>query len=194
MIGSLAELVSMPGMPSEPTLRKLIAENEDFPVLSRGKNGQAYEFDLVEAAKYVRRLRERDEEIARERAKQVRQLGLDLLGPDHVVAPEQVGMSPAERRALMEEEYAATKLAALRGELVRKATVEAAIVSVLSLIAKQGKSFSGRLSKRTDLTRDQINLIDKMMKDDLTALANKLEEMGKGVIDVASVATGDPVI
>lgn len=184
----------MPGMPSEPTIRKLIAEHEDFPVLARGKNGQAYEFDLAAAAQFILQIRVREETIARERAQQVRQLALDLLGADAVVAPEHVGMSPAERRAIMEEEIVATKLSELRGDLVRKATVEAAFVAVLSLVAKHGRTLTARLSKRTDLSREQINLIDKMVETDLSALANKFEEMGGGAIDVASIASEGPAV
>lgn len=120
MIGSLGELATMAGMPSEVTLRKMIAEHADFPIISRGKNGVSYEIDLAAAAAFVVGIRSKEEEIARSRAEEVRQLGFDLLGPDAAVREEQIGLTAAERKALLEEELAAIKVAERRGELVRK--------------------------------------------------------------------------
>lgn len=177
MIGSLGELASMPGMPSEPTLRKLIDEHPDFPIRSRGKNGVSYEIDLVEAATYVTGLRQAEEEKLRARSATIRQLGLDLLGGDSVAAVEGAALTPAERKALLEEELVAIKVAERRGELVRKASIEAALAAFMMRLQRKGESFSARLARRIELSRDQIAAIDAMMRQDLREQADELERL-----------------
>lgn len=185
MRGSLSELVAMPGMPSEPTLRKMIAEHSEFPVVSRGKNGVAYEFDLVEAANFVRLIRENEELAARARSEEIRQLGLELLGEQAAMDQQRVGLSPTERKVLIEEELLAIKLAKERGELVWKASVESAVGGVLSLLNQRMRSFSARLAKRMEITRDQIAVIDEMMDRDLNEMADRFEEFGRDARNVA---------
>lgn len=192
MIGSLSDLVMMAGMPSEPKLRKLINDHPDFPIISRGKNGVSYEFDLAAASAFVRDVRQREEQQARARSDEVRQFGLELLGEDAAATQASVGLSPSERKALLEEELIAIKVAERRGELIRKSGVEAAIIAVLSLVEQQRRSFAARLSKRTELSREQIALIDKMLESDGHALADKFEELGNEATDAASTASENP--
>lgn len=178
MRGSLGELAALPGMPSEPTLRKMIAENEDFPIISRGSNGVAYEFDLTQAALFIRGLREKEEAAARARADEVRQFGLELLGADAAsTSSGSVGLSPAERKAMLEEELIAIKVAERRGELVRKSSVELAVSTALVKLQQQGKSFSARLAKRADVPRPVLVVIDQMIEADQIAFADMLARM-----------------
>lgn len=53
-IGTLAALAKLPDMPSEPSLRRFVAAQPDFPVERRGRYGIAYAFDLEAAAAFVR--------------------------------------------------------------------------------------------------------------------------------------------
>lgn len=178
MIGSLQELVSLPGMPSEPTIRKLIDKHGDFPILKRGKNGDAYEFDLGAAAKFILGLREKEEEEARARAVEVRQFGLDLLGPDAAaLSADQVGLSAKERRDLLEEELVAIKLAKERRDLVRKTSVEAALAEFLVWLAQRQSTFSARLAKRADVPRDVLLAVDRLMEADRAEIAARMEKM-----------------
>lgn len=193
VIGSLADLVSMPGMPSEPTLRKMIADNPEFPVLARGRNGVAYEFNLAEAALFVRGLREREEQAARARAEEVRQFGLQLLGEDAAVEPERAGLSPSERKALLEEELVAIKVAERRGDLIRKASVEESLGQLLVWFQAQGKSFSSRLSRRHDVPRDLLAAIDALIEQDQRELADRMERIAEVGKDAAS-GPDDPAV
>lgn len=178
MIGSLAELVSLPGMPSEPTIRKLIDKHSDFPILKRGKNGDAYEFDLKVATEFILGLRAKEEEEARARAAEVQQFGFDLLGPDAVALDAgQVGLSAAERKALLEEELVAIKLAEKRGQLVRKASVEAALGTFLTWLGQRQDSFSRRLAKRVDVPREVLTAIDRLVEADRKEIAAQMEKM-----------------
>lgn len=177
MNGSLFDLTQMPGMPSETTLRKMLAEHSDFPVVARGKNGVAYEFDLAAAASFVRGLREKEQALARTRSEEVRQFGLELLGEDAAVASQAVGLSAAERRALLEEELVAIKVAERRGELIRKASVEEALAQLLVWFQQKGRSFTSRLAKRHDIPRDLHVAIDALIEQDQHELADRMERL-----------------
>lgn len=178
MICSLSEFVAMPGVPSEPTLRKLIDENPDFPVVSRGKNGQAYEIDAEAGLKWLKARREAEELARRERQDRLNQLSLDLLGDDAAVKPGNSGLSPREIGEALEAEVQAIKLAQLRGELVRKAEVEAALSQFMVALRQQFRTMPQRLGKRVEVRRDVLNALDVLIDGDLHLIADKLERMG----------------
>lgn len=127
MKGTLGEFASLPGTPSEPTLRDMIRDYPEFPILERGTNGRAYVIDFDEAFAFIKGLRDREAEAQRARADEVRQYGLAMFSGDTVADQQRIGLSSAERKALLEEELFAIKLAERRGELVRKAGVETEI-------------------------------------------------------------------
>lgn len=188
MLVQLGELAAVPGMPSEATLRKLVRENEDFPVVSRGKNGVAYEIDLERAIQWVREREEKALEADRARQTEVRQFALDLLGPDAASDQGREGLSALERKQLLEEELVAIKLAERKGELIRKASVESALASVIVKDAQRRGSFSARLAKRIDLPRDLIAAIDALQELDRKTFAEELEQLSE--IDDADAAPG----
>jgi len=187
LIGTLGELAAMPGMPSEPTLKKLLAEHDDFPVLKRGDRGVGYEFDLGASFQFVRDLQAREEEAARERASQVRQFALGLLGGQSLSTPTEVGLSAAERKAVLEEELFAIKVATQRGQLIDKASVEQALSAFLVKMDQQRRSFTGRLTKRAEFTREQLAAIEAVMTSDQLALAQDMERLA----DQANIATAE---
>lgn len=177
MIGTLGELAAMPGMPSEPTLRKLIDAHKDFPVVSRGKNGVGYEIDLTVAAQWIIALRQREADEARARSDEIRQLGLDLLGPD-AVAPPAEGLTASERKALIEEEFAATKLAVLRGDLVRRGEVEVAIGSFVNLVAEQSETLPQRLVRRCGaIPRETLAALEEILRADRSVVADRMADI-----------------
>ena len=193
MIGSLGELVALAGMPSEPTVRKMIADNADFPVVSRGKNGVAYEFDLAAAAAFVRSIREREEVVARARAEEVRQFGLDLLGPDAVAQP-QIGLTAVERRALLEEEMAAIRLAERRGDLVRRAEAEIATAELVVLVSDRLDSLPARLAKRTQVPRETLAVLEEIIRADKAGIADVMQERAVEAVNAVSTDPQDSVI
>ena len=193
MVVTLGQLASVSSMPSEPTLRKLIDENPDFPLLSRGRNGVAYEMDLAAAISFIKGLEAKKEEERRASADQVKQLGLALLGEDAASDLAQAALSATERKAMLEGELFAIRVGRERGELVRKASMEAAVGAVFQLLNSKMRSLPARLSKRMELSRKQIALIDQIVERDLTELADKFEEMGR-TGDGATDASGDPAV
>lgn len=192
-VASLGEFATIPGAPSEPTLRKLIAENADFPVAKVGKNGSSYEIPVVKALEWLRLKNERDAAAKREHAEAVRQVAMDFLGEDSASGVHEVGLSADDRLKLLQAEMAAAKLRILRGEYIRKSSVDAAFANVLVVHRRRGDSFAARLGKRVDLPREIIAQIDTLMKMDQEALAS---EMGKITEqpDVDDDAGADPAV
>lgn len=176
LTATLGEFAAIQGVPSEPTLRRLIKENPDFPAVP-GTNGVAY---LIDVAGAVAWLKERDaKRVAAERAhaEQVRQLGLELLGEDAAADVGQAGLSIDERKKLLEEEFYAIKVAEKRGELIRKADVEAAIADVIVADARNRANFMARLAKRVTLGREQIAAGQELMDHDRRQFAAALERL-----------------
>lgn len=176
MRGTLTELASIDGMPSEPTLRKMIVADPDFAgIIKRGSNGDAYEIDLRVAAEYVIGLEQRKRDAEIERQQQLAQLGLDLgLGK---AADQPAGMTIADRKALLEEEIVAVKLGKLRGEIIHKASVEAALSAFLIKLAQQMSTFGSRLAKRADVSRATQIEIDRLIEADQAALARWMRDL-----------------
>jgi len=184
---SLAEFAAIPGVPSQVTLRQLIKDNTDFPA-KPGTNGVAYEIDVAPAIAWLKARDEKRIAAEREHADLVRQFGLELLGEGAASDVEQAGLSAAERKALLEEEFYAIKVAEKRGDLIRKADIESAIADVLVTDARRRATFMARLGKRVDLTREQIAAGDALMDADRKAFATALEILTEQ--DDVDAATG----
>jgi len=183
VIGSLGDLAAVPGVPTEPTLRKLIRENADFPIVSIGKNGVAYEIDVEAAISWLKAHEEKRREAEAAQRNRVHQFALELLGDDAASNGEAAGLSASERKALLEEELVAIKVQERRGQLIRKASVEEAVASILLFDNRLRDTFSARLAKRIELPRDVIAAIDTMMDQDRRTLAAEMEKLG-GIADV----------
>lgn len=192
LFASLEEFARIPGVPSQPTLRQLIKDNPDFPA-TPGTNGRAYEIDVRAAIEWLKAREARRVAAERDHAEAVRQLGLELLGNDAAADVDQAGLSASERKALLEEEFYAIKVAEKRGELIRKAEIEAAISDVLVRDAQRRATFMGRLAKRVDLERGVIAAGEALMDADRRAFASALERLTEPTD--ADAATGaDPAI
>lgn len=178
LIASLGEFAAIPGVPSEPTLRRLIKDNPDFPALP-GTNGQAYEIDVAAGIAWLKARETKRVQGERDHAERVRQLGLELLGEGAAADVSQVGLSAEERRKLLEEEFYAIKVAEKRGELIRKADIEAAISDVLVADARRRSSFMTRLAKRVNLSREQLAAAEELIEFDRRQFAAAL----KGLVE-----------
>lgn len=187
LIASLGEFAAIPGVPSEPTLRRLIKENPDFPA-NPGTNGQAYEIDVAAGVAWLKAREAKRVQSERDHAERVRQLGLELLGEGAAADVSQVGLSADERRKLLEEEFYAIKVAEKRGELIRKIEIEAAISDVLVADAQRRASFMTRLAKRVNLTREQLAAAEELIDYDRRQFAAALKGLTEN--DDADAAGG----
>lgn len=192
LIATLAEFAAIPGVPSQVTLRQLIKDNPEFPA-KPGTNGVAYEIDVEDGIAWLKARDEKRIAAEREHAEAVRQLGMELLGDGAAANVSQPGASAAERKQFYEEEYLAIKVAEKRGELIRKAEIEAAISDVLVRDAQRRATFMARLGKRVDLTREVIAAGEALMDADRRAFASALERLTE--TSDADAATGaDPAV
>lgn len=178
MLASLSQLAAMPGMPSEPTLRKLIEENPDFPVVNRGKNGQAYEIDAAAALKWLADRREREEAERRVHQENLNQMALDFMGADAASIKGNEGLTPRQIAEALDAEVQAIKLSMLRGELVRKAEIEAALGSFVIAIRQTFRTLGQRLSKRVEMGREVLIALDDLVDSDLSQIADKAVRLG----------------
>lgn len=157
----LAELMDT----SANTLRRMIREHADFPVAARGSHGRPYAFDPVAVAEHLKR-HEAELETARvERQAELAQMRLDLFGGETIDEPA-LALSARDRAASLEVELRATNLAAARGELVRKAEVEAALASAMTRMRQDLLQVASEIARRFDLDRDK-----RLAVEDLVALA-----------------------
>ena len=175
VVGNLGDLADT-GLASEPTLRKWISEQPDQPwILKRGKNGDAYEIDIagaIEAWRENERIK-RDQQIAQ--AEQIKQISLDMGLVE--VGESDLALTAVERLALMNEEIARFKIEQIRGTYVRRDSAEAAFGDVLVKFRERMRAFSGRLSKKIDLDRSQIDALDNELRTELSFLAAWMEDM-----------------
>jgi hypothetical protein len=192
LLASLEEFARIPGVPSQPTLRQLIKDNPDFPA-TPGTNGRAYEIDVRAAVEWLKARDERRIAAERAHADAVRQLGLELLGSDAAADVDQAGLSANERKALLEEEFYAIKVAEKRGELIRKAEIEAVIADVLVRDAQRRATFMARLGKRVELTREQVAAGEALSDADRRAFASALERLTE-TTDADAATGADPAV
>lgn len=192
MRGNLADLAAT-GLASEPTLRSWIkAEPDQSWIIKRGSNGDAYELDLEGAIAAFKARQEAEAAAARDRAESLRQLGLDLGLGGSAEDLSAVGLSIAERRQLLEEEVVAIKLSKLRGELVPYASAIAAFGDVLARFRQARQTFTARLAKRADFTREQLAAIERQLESDDTKLAEMLGKAGEELkVGDGSTVDGD---
>lgn len=169
---TLEEFAALDGVPGRDVLRRMIKDNPDFPA-KPGSNGVAYEIDVELAIEWLRTRDDRRRVDEEERAAAARQLALDMLGSDAAANLDR-GSSASERKALLEEEFYAIKVAEKRGELIRKDSIEAAISNVLVVDARSRTSFMGRLAKRATLSREAIAAGEALMAHDMKQFAQAL--------------------
>lgn len=175
---TLEEFAAIEGVPGRDVLRRIIRDNADFPA-TPGSNGVAYQIDVAAAIEWLKGRDERRRAEEEERAASARQLALEMLGTD-AAADVDRGSSASERKALLEEEFYAIKVAEKRGELIRKDSIEAAISDVLVADAQRRASFITRLAKRVNLSREQLAAAEELIDLDRRQFAAALQALPLG--------------
>lgn len=164
---------------SEPTARKVITENPDFPLVERGDKGKGYQIPVPAGPDWWRAREAAIEAEKRARAEQVDQMAMGFLGESSELGRSPVaGLTPQEREAAIAAELAAIKLGQARGDLIRKADVEQALAEFCVLWSKRYADLAGRLSKRVEMSREQIAALEGLCRQDMHALADAMVRMG----------------
>ncbi len=79
---SITEFCRRPGMPSLPSLRKIIDHHPDFPVIERGHQGQRWKIDAEAAERFLLRLSEPLPMDVERRQRLALEMGLELIAFD----------------------------------------------------------------------------------------------------------------
>lgn len=179
MRGNLADLAKL-GIASEPTLAdwlKGLPPETEWIFKRATAKGDPWDIDLKAAIKAWQERKEQETLAARERTGMLNQFALEL-GLD--VRPEaDFEVSIAERKAMLEEEVLAIKLAEKRGELIRIRDVEAAAADALSKERQRTDALTARLALKLDLDRDQIAIVEKEVALCQHAFADDMEKLGQ---------------
>lgn len=163
---------------SLPTIDRWVAEG--MPILSKGRNGQSYEFQLSTCWRW--KLNRDDEQVKADEAAEraVQQMRLSLVGGS-VGSDEQRALSPKERAAILAEEYEWTRLAKARGEVVDFKRVTDLIEELLALVRDGVISLPDRLQR-------EANLSNRQVEHAVTACDDLLGEMvGKARAELAQL-------
>ena len=170
---SLIELQRVVGI-SDKTLRKLMTENADFPVLVRGAPGVEYQFAARDVKAWLDAHEAKLEAAKRERQEQLSQLSLDLLSGESA-GEAFAGLTPSEQKVALENEALAMKLSRERGQLVLARDVEAALERVITTLRQDLLSLPDRMFKMQKVDRDTRAAVLREIEAALDAAASRLE-------------------
>jgi hypothetical protein len=176
---SLAEFASILGV-SEPTVRKRLGDAAEGVVLSRGKNGEAYQIDARAGVAWWQTLAADAEAERQARIAKVQSLQLELLGDDTALGSHELeGLTPAEQAAQLDAELKAIRLGRERGELVRAADVEAALGAFMLKLHEQYSGLTDRLRRRAEIPEEVAATLDRLVQRDLNDLADAAARIGE---------------
>ena len=157
---------------SEPTIDRWIGEG--MPVLERGTNGKAYQFQLSHCYAW-RQLRETEQAAQDSQAENaVRQMRLALLGGD--VGDSERALNPRERQAIYAAEVEWQKLARMRGEVIPAAEVTDLLQQVFSLVRAAINAMPDRLARDAGLTAAQVDQAEAVGDDILADMQSALSQ------------------
>lgn len=175
--GYLVNLSEFAGLvdKSLPTVRKIIADNPDFPVERRGARGTDY---VIDARAGHHWLQSHDAEVQaaqRQRIEDLRQLKLEIWGSDGVDQNDAaVTLTPQEESTQLDNRLKALKLAREHGEILMKADVQRAWAQALARLRDDVQGLSPMLTRELSLNRQQRNKLDADLAAMLHRLADKL--------------------
>lgn len=168
---------------SEPTITAWIGEG--LPVLSKGGNGQAYQFQLSEC--YAWRMHrktgeEKQKAAADESASKMRLLFQNL---DDDQANEQASWSPRQIKEASEADMQRSRAAELRGELVRVDRVVRLIEGLLTTTRQTVMTLPDFAEQEFGLSARQSAQMQMRCEDLLVELRNTLDRAALIVNDSA---------
>lgn len=163
---------------SDVTMRRWIQDG--CPVVEHGGNGVPYKLDLRAIHDWRQGRIAADAEDKRSKAERDAQLKLELLGGDALtVAGEKAQLSPRERAEALAAEINATKLAELRGELVRVAPLEADLTQAWREFRDRLLALPDELARELSLSKAQTDALQDRLEDALNDLADRQMEASR---------------
>ena len=161
---------------SSVTLRKLIDTHDDFPVLSRGDHGVAYEFDAREVKAWLAKHAEEKDAATASRRADLAQIELELHGAP--IDDDQVAsLTLADREKLAAARYRENQLAEQEGRLVRADDVESVLDEVMIGLRTEMQALPNDIARRLDLDRSARGTMESAVRQALDRAAARLERL-----------------
>jgi hypothetical protein len=151
-IVNLEELAELMGS-TMVTLRARMREHPDFPILKRGDNGKAYQFDARAVADFLAGLAAADEAKVDARNQELAAMRLELF-PGTDADDETLTLSPAQRRQEIEAVRLADIVAERRGQLTPTDQVANAVRDALAALRSKLLAMPDDIARDLDLDRE----------------------------------------
>lgn len=132
---------------SLPTLDGLLREYPDFPVVKRGSNGVAWEFDAEHVQEFLHQKREAEKRAAAERQELFKQFSLPI---DDAPA-EAEGLTPAQRASLARARLLEQKIARESGFLISTAELRPKLQIAFERLAKMLDALPAQIGREFNL-------------------------------------------
>lgn len=185
-IVSQAELAYIRGCSSN-ALREFIRNHPDFPVLRRGSNGVAYEFDLDKVLAWYAAHDEAKSEKQRKRQAELDLWRRDFYGEEQT-DEDAIKLSPAERKLLADAVRVEDYNRKIRQELIERAPVEAILNEASIRLRKSLLQIPIEFARARGLDRDDRLALERMIRNKLNGLAAELgkAELLEDLVDAAA--------
>lgn len=170
LVVNLEQLATVLGV-SLPTMRQLLRRYPDFPVVERGTNGRAWQFDKDAAVAFVQGKRA-EKAAAHDKLLSQVQLPLDALLP-----PEERTASPADRLALARAMKAEDEVARARGELVFKPELRPLVTEAWAGVAKFLAALPETIGRRYNLPEAAVRDIRRLVEEQQDRTVAALREL-----------------
>jgi phage terminase Nu1 subunit (DNA packaging protein) len=159
--GELARVLKM----SIPTLNALIAEYPDFPIVARGDNGVAWQFDVAEVVRFLRARREAEQRAAEHKRELFDQLTLPIEGPTTPSADGSGPLTPAQRLSLARARRQERELALETGFLISTAELRPVLQGTMARLGRFLDTLPGQLGRQCGLGDDVIRVMRGSIED-----------------------------
>ena len=169
----LAELVGKSG----PTLRTLIRAHDGFPVVSRGKNGVAYEFDAHAVAAWLADRQRAAEEAETQRRAELRQLRLELFGPVAVEDDATANLTPHERKAEADAQRSLHVLGVAMGRYVPVADMRRSLDAMVARLRQSLLQMPDRIVREFDFDRATKMRLRSLVDEAMTGAVAAIVEL-----------------
>lgn len=162
---------------SEPTITAWLREG--LPFISAGTNGKSYEFQLSDCWRWVQ-AKEAEAEARRTSADAaVMQMRLALVGGTEA-DPDELNLSPKQRRELYEAEQAFNVTAEARQALVKRQEVVGMLEDVLLTVRDAVTALPDRLEREAGLTGKPLDLAITICDQVLAEAQKRMEQQATG--------------
>lgn len=173
------------------TLGKWV-DDDTFPVAQRGGMGKPYILRLSHCWAWKQ---ERDAQEAVRRAHNqnaIDKLNAHFLGLD--LEDDGATLSAKDRRALADADFAHSRAAHMRRQLVRLDEVVELMEAVFSIVRNGIEGMPDRLERELGLKPEQVDLVDRVGSDILNSVVQKIEDAELEERNIADVQPSNQLL